>query len=417
LDPDAVGDQVAAIANSAVDLEILGDDPVAAGRAANLAAAAGPYVFDIPADHVQEIRDLVVSRARQHGFAVRVEPIPRMPHRTRVARLLDGSPDGAEVQYGGPLAVAVRGLPASRPLRVRGVRMPEDSQYRERWHSVWVEADEQPPVRIQDVGHVLVDEARLAFADPDALTAWRTDEPVDGLADVAFWGRDKHAMVERTGAAALDDDTYGWTDLPVRDAAQRVRDLYRARKSEGLRFAVDFRPHDDHHRLLSLARAAPTESASVAIGGYVVCGFFTSWGDGAFPVRRDLAADGTLCRLRVELGAPEIIERQREMEDRWFGELSRLALASTRVAHDGAAVRWMYRETPSNPNDSGWRIFAGDETGHELDDPENVATMPLRDLVDTEGALESLLRTPAPAAFERGPDGRFVPVEPPPPRD
>ena len=60
-------------------------------------------------------------------------------------------------------------------------------------------------------------------------------------------------------------------------------------------------------------------SASVGIGGSPVCGFFTSWGDGAFPVRRDLAADGTLCRLRVEAGAPEIAERQRKLEDRWSG--------------------------------------------------------------------------------------------------
>jgi hypothetical protein len=416
LDPYDVGEQVAAISNSAVDLVILGDDPVAAGRAADLAAAAGRYVFDIPADHVQEIRDLVVSRARQRGFAVRVEPIARMPHRTRVARLLDDSPNGVEVLYGGPWAVAVRGLPTGRPLPVRGVRMPEDGPYRERWHSIWVEADERPPASTEDIGYVGVDEARLAFADPDALTAWRTGDPVDGLADLAFWGADKHILAERTGAGALDDDSYGWTDLPVRDGVQRARELYRIKESDGLRFALDYRPHDDHHRLLSLVRAAPTESASVQIGGCVVCGFFTSWGDGAFPVRRDLTADGTLCRLRVEVGAQEIVERQREFEDRWFGELSRVALVSPRVAHDGAPVRRMYRETSHDPNDSGWWVFAGDESDTETD-PENLSVMPLRDLVAADAALESLLRTPAPAAFERGTGGEFVPVEPPAPRD
>jgi len=131
-------------------------------------------------------------------------------------------------------------------------------------------------------------------------------------------------------------------------------------ESDGQRFALDLQPHDDHHRLLSLAKATPTESASVEIGGYVVCGFLTSWGDGAFPVRRGLTADGTLCRLRVEVGAPETVDRQRKLEDRWFGELSRLALVSTRVARDGAPVGWMYRQTPDNPGDSGWRVFAGD---------------------------------------------------------
>ena len=74
-------------------------------------------------------------------------------------------------------------------------------------------------------------------------------------------------MVERTGAGVLDGDTYGWTDLPAQDALERARDLYRAKESEGLRFALDLRPHDDHHWLLSLARTAPTESASIEIGG------------------------------------------------------------------------------------------------------------------------------------------------------
>jgi hypothetical protein len=417
LDPDDVGEGVAAIANAAVDLEIVGDSPVAAGRATGLAAVIGRYVFDISADKADEMCAVVVARAAEHGFTVQVKPIARMPHRTRVARLLDDSPTGTEVLFGGPGAVAVRGLPAGRPLRVCGVRMPDDSPDRGRWHSVWVEVDEQSPARTEDIGYVFVDEARLAFAASDALTAWRTDGPVDGLADLAFWGRDAPVLVERTGAGVLDGDTYGWTDLSAQDALERARDLYRAKESEGPRFALDLRPHDDHHRLLSLARTAPTESASIEIGGDVVCGFFTSWGDGAFPVRRDLAADGTLCRVRVEVGAPEIVERQRKLDDRWFGELSRAALVSNRVAQDGAQVRWMYRKAPDNPHDSGWRVFSGDESDSEVDDSANITVVPLRDLVAADASLEALFRTPAPCAFERDPDGDFVAVEYQPPQD
>jgi hypothetical protein len=417
LDPDDVGENVAAIANGAVDLEIVGDNPVAAGRATELAAVIGRYVFDIPADKADEMRAAVESHARDHGFAIQVKPIARMPHRTRVARLLDDSPAGTEVLFGGPGAVAIRGLPADRPLRVRGVRMPAGSPDRERWHSVWVEVDEQSPARTEDIGYVFVDEARLAFATPDALTAWRTDDPVDGLADVAFWGRDAAGLAERTGAGVLDGDTYGWTDLPAQDALRRAGDLYQAKETEGLRFALDLRPHDDHYRLLSLARLAPTESASVEVGGDVVCGFFTSWGDGAFPVRRDLAADGTLCRVRVELGAPEIVERQRKLDDRWFGELSRAALVSNRVAQDGAQVRWMYREASDNPRDSGWRVFSGDESDSEVDDSANITVVPLRDLVAADASLEEFFRTPAPCAFERDPGGDFAAVEYEPPQD
>jgi hypothetical protein len=411
LDPDKVGNEVAATANSAVDLEILGDSPVAAGRATHLAAVRGRYAFDIPASRVDEMRDLIASRAGQNGFSVQVKPIPRMPHRTRVARLLDDSPDGAEILYGGPWAVAVRGLPADRPLKVRGVRMAEDGPDRTRWHSIWVEADERPPARTEEIGYVLVDEARLAFAAPDALTAWRTDDPADGLVDLAFWGRDAAVLIEQTGAGTLDDGTYGWTDLPAQDAADRAADLYRAKESEDLRFALDLRPHDDHYRLLSLARTAPTESASVEIGGSVVCGFFTSWGDGAFPVRRDLADDGTLCRLRVEVGAQEIVERQRKFDDRWFGELALEAFVAARVARGDAQAGWIYREAPDNPRDSGWRVFAGDETDSEANDPKNIVIVALRDLADADADLEPLFKTPAPCAFERQPDGGFIPVE------
>ena len=65
LDPGYVGEDVAATANSAVDMEILGDSPAEAGAAADLAAVGGRFVFDIPAASVDEIRDLVVSRAQR----------------------------------------------------------------------------------------------------------------------------------------------------------------------------------------------------------------------------------------------------------------------------------------------------------------------------------------------------------------
>lgn len=81
LDPDDVGEGVAAIANAAVDLEIVGDSPVAAGRATELAAVIGRYVFDIPADKADEMCAAVVARAAEHGFTVQVKPVARMPHR------------------------------------------------------------------------------------------------------------------------------------------------------------------------------------------------------------------------------------------------------------------------------------------------------------------------------------------------
>lgn len=417
LDARDVGDELAETANQAVDLRIVGDDPVAAGRAVDLVAVQGRYVFDIPAPSLEEMRERIVTRAAEHGFAVSLEPMARMPHRTRVARLLDDSPEGAEVLFGGPWAWAIRGLPADRPLPVRGVRMPSDGPDAGRWQSVWVEVAPQPPVRTEDAGYVAVDEARLAFVDPEVLGLWRTGEPVDGLADLAFWGRDEDLLAERTGAGIIDEHARGWTDLPFDQALDRAHELQRIRESGELRFAFDFRPHDDHHRLLSIARQAATESASIQVGSETVCGFFTSWGDGMFPVRRDLAEDGTLCRIRAEVGAPEIVERQRRSDERWSGEFARFAFVSARVARDGTPIGWLYREAPDGDQDSGWRIFAGDESDEYNDDPANIAVLPLRDLLGQDQQLEAILRTAAPVAFERDPDGTFRAAPSPPVRD
>ena len=119
----------------------------------------------------------------------------------------------------------------------------------------------------------------------------------------------------------------------------------------------------------------------------------------------------------TRLVTPEIVERQRKLDDRWFGELSLAALATARAARGDAQVRWMYRQEPANPRDSGWRVFAGDESDSEANDPENVVIVPLRDLTAAEADLESLFRTPAPCAFERRHDGGFTAVEYQPPQD
>ena len=77
------------------------------------------------------------------------------------------------------------------------------------------------------VGTVGVDWARLAFADAQALGSWQHDSPIDGLADVAFWGRSQEDAALAHDAALLttpgDAGTYGWADLPVAAAVDRRR--------------------------------------------------------------------------------------------------------------------------------------------------------------------------------------------------
>ena len=408
---------IAARANASADFEIVGPDAQAVAAQLDLAAVKGRFAFDLAADG-ELIRERVAAVCSSTGLDARVESIDRMPHGQRLRRLLDEHPEGAEVPFHGVWGVAVRGVPRAQRMKVFGTRMDPQGPDAGRWHSVWVECDEREPVSSREVGYVLVDEARLMFADPSALNAWTTDETLDGLADLAFWGRDAAGVAQQVGADVLhrngEHQTFGWADLPVEEVVELGEQLVALQQDPSRKFVMDFRPHDDHHRLLTLAWASPTESGSISVGGVDVTGFFTSWGDGAFPVFRDVAEDGSLCRVRVELGAPETVRRARRLDELWFGELSKTAFVSASVAREHRPVGWLYREAPDRDVDSGWRMFAGDETQEYLDDPSNAILVPLRELIAADPELEELLSTPAPAAYERTSEGRFVPADPPP---
>jgi hypothetical protein len=43
----------------------------------------------------------------------------------------------------------------------------------------------------------------------------------------------------------------------------------------------------------------------------------TSWGDGFFPVYRDVDAGGKLVRVCIDLGNEKIVQRQRQFEQRY----------------------------------------------------------------------------------------------------
>jgi hypothetical protein len=44
-------------------------------------------------------------------------------------------------------------------------------------------------------------------------------------------------------------------------------------------------------------------------------------------------------------------------------------IVSNRVMRDGLPVGYLYREQPDSPEDSGWRVFSGDESADYADDP------------------------------------------------
>ncbi|HEY3360058.1 MAG TPA: hypothetical protein VGQ83_42800 [Polyangia bacterium] len=283
-----------------VDLQLQGPHAEAAGQA--LARQWHPhFLYDWDRAELPELYRAVAGLKAQ-GWDVQLAPLEtRVPHRERVDLAIAQGQGGGEVQFFAMTAVAVGGLPPDQPLPVVGWPVgPDDG----RWGAVSLEVLPQSPVaRREAAGTVVVDCARLMFADADALGAWNHSAPADGRADLVFWGRDAAAAAAATGAPALGERGFGWLDLPLDQAAACGAAVERTKDQQGLKFATDLRPHSHHHQLLERLRAAPTESGVLDLGAARVCGLFCPWGDGTFPVYRDVDPYGNLVRVTVQLAA------------------------------------------------------------------------------------------------------------------
>ncbi len=86
-------------------------------------------------------------------------------------------------------------------------------------------------------------------------------------------------------------------------------------------------------------------------------------------------------------------------------------LAPKRLVEQRLPVRFLYREAPDNPQDTGWRVFAGDESEEYINVPDNIAIYDVQTILSISPDIGPLLPTPAGHAFERpDPKGPFVEI-------
>jgi hypothetical protein len=384
----------------AVDLAVEGPDAEAAGTKFDRQSHPR-FLFDIPEQGVPEMEKRFGDFVREHGLNASLKALPeRVRHRKRVDLGLERGRGAAKIQFHGLWACAVGGVPRDRELRVTGERMPPGPDAG-RWRRVLIRAGDAPVATSEKVGDVMVDHARLLAGCADGLGSWVHERSLDGKADFVFWGRDALRAAAKVGAPRLEEDLFGWVNLETAEAARKGHEVENVRSRDGLKFATDFRPHSHNHVLLRQVRASKTESGEVALGNSTVCGFATTWGDGVYPVYRDLAGDGSLVRIRVELGNDAIVARQRAFDERFTGAFSKTAVVSKKALEEGRFVGWLYREKPDGEDDSGWRVFAGHEDDAFVDDAGNFTLLTLGELVDRDRTLEEILRRPEGSAFER----------------
>lgn len=295
-----------------VDFRVEGPDAEEAGRRFDRSWHPH-YWYDVPRDAADDARQRFADFVASEGLAAElVEVRGGVPHRRRIDLALEYGGRFASVEFFGVRAPVVAAVPTDRSLPVYGFRMQEE-ELSDRWRWITLEIGDGETARDEEAGVVAVDEARLMFADADALQHWRHDEPLDGRADYVFWGRDAADAAALHRAPELAPGEYGWVDLPVEETVDRGAAVEASREREGWTFAVDFRPHSHHHRVLREMRSAATGSGVIEVAGAKMCAFFTSWGDGSFPIRADLDDAGRLLRLRLDLGSDDTIARLRRL--------------------------------------------------------------------------------------------------------
>jgi len=309
--------EVVAKANSAVDLRIDGADAERAGRL--LERQWHPrYLFDIPREEIPTFEELLGKVTKEHRLEARLTVLPeRIPHRSRVDLVIDQGKGAGEAQVHGIWMPAVGGLPTNRALPIFAERMPEGPDAG-RWRRVWLQcAPEAAILRSDRVGYAMVDWARLMFADADALGSWEHERPIDGRADFVFCGLDAATLAERSQAPRIDERSYGWLNLPVRETVRHAEKLEALRARLGCKVATDFRPHSHHYAVLSKIRESATESGTVQVGKALLCAFMTTWGDGLFDVYRDFGPGDQLVRVRIEMGTPARIKLMQSLNEQW----------------------------------------------------------------------------------------------------
>ncbi len=105
-----------------------------------------------------------------------------------------------------------------------------------------------------------------------------------------------------------------------------------------------------------------------------------------------------------------VINTQLDDDDNLVERYIQRCFVTARVLDDGVRVGYLYRETPDDEEDSGWRIMAGDESDDYMDESKNLAFVSLGAVLSRDDAFRDLLDAPVGSAFARNAEtGAFEP--------
>jgi hypothetical protein len=309
-------------AASRADYFIAGKDAAEVARLADYSSFH--FLYDRSLDGIATIAAKIASLAKEHGLDAYVEREPRqIPHRERAQRVTDLG--GGDFAMEGPWVGAVGALPKGR-LTVRGRRQDYGGRVGVRWAEVSIEVSEQPVAASDQVGHVAVDHGLILLGDAEALGSWRHHGSLDGLCDVAFFGREEDSARQALGAQQLAGSwswgASGWRNITPEEGKRRIQEV-RSWLGPGSpigRLVVEYRPHSHYYRVMEQirrterTRARPGEVGALDLDGAALLGLSTSWGDGLFPIWVDRDKAGAVVAIRLEFGSEK---RRQMMEAVW----------------------------------------------------------------------------------------------------
>lgn len=96
-------------------------------------------------------------------------------------------------------------------------------------------------------------------------------------------------------------------------------------------------------------------------------------------------------------------------DDNLVNRYMRRCFVTKRVLEGDDPPGYVYREAPDRPDDSGWRILAGNETDELLSDPANLMYVSLGAVLGRNDSFVHLLESPVGSAFVRDGFGWVVP--------
>lgn len=85
----------------------------------------------------------------------------------------------------------------------------------------------------------------------------------------------------------------------------------------------------------------------------------------------------------------------------WLDIAEKKALVSKMCMEDNGIIRWLYREEADREEDSGWRMFSGEENEEYTDNPDNIRIVSVGYLLDKDPTLLEIIKDEISSAYER----------------